>query len=332
MKRLNLSLEQIADRENLYFATWKAAIGKRHSEEVQFFMANIENELTLMASQILSGYIDVGNYRYFVVYEPKERKICASVFRENVLHHAIMNVCHHMFERQLIHDTYASRIDKGIYKALDQAQRYTRANEWFLKLDVRKFFDQIHHNVLKRQLDRICKSVPIFLLFDKIIDSYESEPDRGVPIGNLTSQYFANHYLSPLDHFIKETLGAKCYVRYMDDMVLWSNDKAELKQWLVAINRYVEQQLLCTLKEPILQRSNVGLPFLGYRVLDRRLRLLPQSKRRFFKKASEIEENYHSGEWSEAYCRQRMEPLLAFVQHADTKSLLQSYFYPRSRT
>ena len=141
---------------------------------------------------------------------------------------------------------------------------------------------------------------------------------RGLPIGNLTSQYFANHYLSGLDHFIKKELVVKVYVRYMDDMVLWSNEKTELQKALRVINAFVEERLLCELKPAQLNQTAQGLPFLGYRVKPYHTRLLGQSKRRFVRKFRLAEEMLHSGEWSQATYQRHLLPLLAFTQHADT--------------
>ena len=113
---------------------------------------------------------------------------------------------------------------------MDRAKKFTRANRWFLKLDIKGFFASIHHEVLKEQLKRRFKEHKLLAIFNQIIDSYEATSHRGLPIGNLGSQYFANHYLAVLDHYIKEELGCKYYIRYMDDMVVWHRDKETLKQ------------------------------------------------------------------------------------------------------
>ena len=219
-----------------------------------------------------------------------------------------------------ISDSYASRKGKGTYAALEQAKSFTKKQEWFLKLDVRKFFESLHHDVMKRQLARLFKEENLLLIFAQIIDSYEAHTDRGVPIGNLTSQYFANHYLAELDHFIKEKLGIKAYVRYMDDMVLWHKDKAVLKAALKSIQSFLESRLCCTLKPPVLNRCKHGLPFLGYHIFPHYLHLLQKSKLRFIRKLTCIEENYQSGAWSEEICARHALPLIAFTKHADAKA------------
>jgi retron-type reverse transcriptase len=324
MKRAKGLLPQIIDPDNLRLAFWNASKGKRYTRSVQDYQNNLDNHLIRLRRQILSGEIQVGDYRYFKVYEPKERQICASAFREQVLHHAMMNVCHAHFDRALIFDCYASRKGRGTFAALERARVFTRRYEWFLKLDVRKFFDSLSHNVMKRQLAHLFKEEPVLCVFYKIIDSYEAHPGRGVPIGNLTSQYFANHYLSCLDHFIKERLGIKAYVRYMDDMVLWHNDKAVLKSAGMEIREYLENSLLCNLKPLLLNRCKLGLPFLGFRVHPFQVRLLQKSKVRFCRKIKRVIRYYHEGYWNETACSKNALPLVAFTRHADAKDFRKS--------
>lgn len=155
-------------------------------------------------------------------------------------------------------------------------------------------------------------------LFFQIIDSYEAHPQRGVPIGNLTSQYFANHYLSGLDHFIKEELRITHYIRYMDDMVLWNTDKAVLKSAHNAIESYVTEQLDCQLKPVLLNKTQYGVPFLGYRIMPYYQLLLHKSKMRFAQKTAGIEHNFQMENWTQVACQQHVLPLVAFTEHADT--------------
>ncbi len=326
MKRAKDLLKHVAEPDNLRLAFWKARKGKSYSREVEFYRNRLEENLFDLRKQILTGKIEVGDYRYFKVFEPKERQICASAFREQVLHHALMNICHPYFEKSLSFDSYASRKNKGTYAAIERAKRNTQRYTFFLKLDVRKFFESVHHDVLKDQLSRMFKDYEILNLFDQIIDSYEAHPKRGLPIGNLTSQYFANEYLSELDHFIKENLQIKAYVRYMDDMVLWHDDKFFLRKVYNDIKDYVENKLKCMLKPELLNYSSCGLPFLGYLIRPHNIRLSQNSKQRFIKEMNIVEENYSTGNWTESYCQQKALPLLAFVQHAETKSFRKNYF------
>lgn len=326
MKRANHLLESILDPENLRLAFWKARKGRNYSSQVQAFREDLEDNLVDLREQIASGLVEVGQYRYFKVYDPKEREICASAFSEQVLHHALMNVCHDYFDRAQIFHSYACRKGKGTYAAIAAAKVFTRKYPWYLKLDVRKFFSSIHHAVLKAQLEQLFGEWGLLEIFGKIIDSYESSAETGMPIGNLTSQYFANHYLSGLDHFIKEQLHIKAYVRYMDDMVLWHEDKTALKMALTAIEEYVQNKLQCRLKPAILNQTKYGLTFLGYRIFPYQFKLSQRSKQRFIRKIGELEKHYHNGNWSEATCQRRILPLLAFTQHADAKKFRERVF------
>lgn len=324
MKRAGNLFSAIADSDNLRLAFWKARKGKNHSRQVLQYRSDLEKNLNALREEILGGTVEVGQYTFFKIFDPKERNICAAAFREQVLHHALMNVCHPYFERVQIFDSYASRKGKGTYAALDRAKEFTRRYRYFLKIDVRKFFESIHHNVLKTQLGRLFKDEAVLKTLFGIIDSYQAKPDRGVPIGNLTSQYFANHYLSALDHFIKEQLRIKAYVRYMDDMVLWHDDKDVLKRARGAIQTYLQQEMKLELKPPLLNSCARGVPFLGYVVLPFNIRLSLRSRRRFVKKLRGLEENYHTGKWSEAACQRKILPLLAFTRHANTLAFRKS--------
>jgi RNA-directed DNA polymerase len=321
MKRIENLLNLVADHENLRFAAWKAAKGKRYTEEVHAYFSKIDENILKLHQQILSDDIDVGNYRYFTVYEPKERQICASAFSEQVLHHALINICPPIFEKWQIFDSYASRKNKGTYAALAQAKAFSRSEQWFLKMDIRKFFASVHHDVLKAQLAKMFKDERLLAIFSKIIDSFEASPSRGLPIGNLTSQYFANHYLAALDHFIKERLQIKHYVRYMDDMVLWHSDKEVLKKAYLAIDEFIQNELKCALKPIVLNKIEFGLPFLGYHIFPFHTRLLQKSKQRFLRKVKIVQVHYDKGTWSEAKCQRRILPLLAYANHADTNIL-----------
>jgi RNA-directed DNA polymerase len=168
-----------------------------------------------------------------------------------------MNVCHEHFENKQIFHSYPSRKRKGVHAAIKQAQQYSQQYSWYLKLDVRKYFDSIHHDVLKTQLAKLFKDEKLLTIFYQIIDSYEASSERGVPIGNLTSQYFSNHYLAQADAFAKETLHIKPYMRYMDDIVFWHNDKAELLQLGKVFEAFALTHLRLSLKPYCLNKAQI---------------------------------------------------------------------------
>lgn len=326
MHRKNNLTIQVLDPDNLRLAFWKASKGKRHAQMVLEYQKNLDVNLLALREQIRSGDVQVGAYRFFKIFEPKERQICASAFSEQVLHHALMNVCHPYFEKAQIFDSYASRKGKGTYAALARAKTFAHAHDWYLKLDVRKFFGSICHRVLKAQLDRMFKDRRLLDIFGKIIDSYESSPERGLPIGNLTSQYFANHYLAGLDHFILERLRIRHYVRYMDDMVLWHDDKRKLLTARDRIREFVEDQLRCELKPETFNSTREGVSFLGYRIFPDYVHLTQQSKHRFIRKIRKLQHNFNDGTWSQSSCQRHILPLLAYIRHAETYAFRENVF------
>lgn len=317
-------IERIADPDNLRLAYWKARRGKEQRGEVAAYRRSLDANLAALRRDLLEGSVRVGDYFYFRIRDPKERMICAASFGERVLHHAVMNVCHPVFERFQIDGSYATRPGKGQYAALDKARQHTRRYRWFCKLDVRKFFDSIDHERLYALLCRKFKDLALLDIFRRIIDTYETSPGSGLPIGNLTSQYFANYYLGYLDHFVLEKLHPPSYVRYMDDMVLWHDDKDELLRITAELIGYVENTLGLALKPPCINASELGIPFLGYVVFPGKVRLNSRSKKRFKRKMTLYTAKMESGEWTQTEYARHMEPLLAFVRYADTLALRRS--------
>ncbi len=250
---------------------------------------------------------------------PKERQICSAPFSQRVLHHALMNVCHPFFERVQIYDSYASRVGKGTYAAIARAQAFSQKYSWYLKLDFRKYFDSINHEMLQFQLGRMFKDKKLLEIFNKIIGSYHAIDGYGLPIGNLTSQYFANHYLTAADHFAKEHLRAPGYIRYMDDLVFFHNDKAALLKMENAFRAYAEESLRLALKPFALNRVRLGLPFLGYLVFPGQVLLSGRSRRRFVKKLREYLKKLADGDWDQSAFQRHVLPLIAFTEHANAQ-------------
>lgn len=317
-------MPKIADMDNLHLAFYKAAKGKEGKASVEAYRANLEANLQQLQTELLTGSVVVGNYHYFTIYDPNEREICAAPFPQRVLHHALMNVCHPYFERKQIYDSYASRIGKGTYAALDRAQAYTQQYSYFLKLDVRKYFYSISHVILKKLLQKMFKDSDLLAIFFKIIATYEGTgAGRGVPIGNLTSQYFANHYLSIADHYAKEVLKAPAYVRYMDDMVFWHQDKKELLGFATQFELFLHTELDLSIKPLCLNHVTKGLPFVGYILSPFGRRLSQESKQRFKKKIRKATADFENGIYDEKSYQQHIQPLIAFTEKAHTQAIRQ---------
>jgi RNA-directed DNA polymerase len=318
MKRLGNLFEKIYDLKNLELAYYKASRGKKEKESYQVFSKQLFANLQILQNELKDGNYTIGQYHFFTIYDPKKRLICAAPFKERVLHHAIMNVCHQTFEKKQIYDSYATRPNKGTFSALKRAYSFHKRNLWFLKLDFRKYFDSIDHGVLKNQLREMFKDKKLLNLFDTIIDSYSVTEGKGVPIGNLTSQYFANHYLTKLDHLVKEKFKLD-YVRYMDDMILWSDDKEKLLEIGNEFSSYAKNILVLTLKPFCLNRQEKGCPFLGFLLYPDKINLALRSRTRFIKKIRIYDLNLKSEIWSETEYQNHVLPLLSFVKHANSR-------------
>jgi len=314
MKRHGQLMDAIADPANLRLAFWKAAKSKRAKTDCRAFQEKLDDNLATLRAELLSGRVVIGDYHSFTIYDPKERTICAASFRERVLHHALMNVCEPVLERAAIFDSYACRKGMGAQAAVRRAASYARQHGWFLKMDIRKYFDSIDQSVLRGLLRRKFKDGGVLDLFDRILASYETAPGRGLPIGNLTSQHFANFFLAPLDRFIKERLQRRCYVRYMDDFVVWGDTAAELRAVWLKVEAFLGAELRLELKPNVmLNRTERGMDFLGYRLFPHALRLTRRSKRRFVRKFRAYEREGMEGVWTELQMQQRMTALIAFT-------------------
>ncbi len=322
MKRQGNLLQDIVRFDNLLLAFRKAARGKRDQPEVARFEFHLEQALLYLQEQLLSGQYRPGEYYIFEVRDPKPRRICAAPFRDRVAFHAICNVLEPVFERRFIFDSWACRKGKGSHAAIKRAQFFSRRYRYLIQGDVRKYFDSIDHMVLKGLLRRIIKDRPLLLLLDRIIG--HSPPDlsqgKGVPIGNLTSQYFANLYLDQLDHYIKERLRIRGYVRYMDDMLLFANDKSTLHRGLAEMKCFLESRLCLYLKNENVQPTPVteGITFLGFRIFPAMIRLDGRTLRRFRRSFRYREQQYQEGRIDINQLNGSVAAMFAHLGHGDT--------------
>ncbi len=321
MKRTGNLICRIADPDNLRSAFWKAKKRKADKPNVKAFSNDLDNQLLQLRNGILSGHVSVGNYSFFTIHDPKKRMICAADFSERVLHHAIMNVCHSIFEKYQIYHSYASRKGKGTYAAIEQAKRNQRQYPCYIKMDIRKYFDSIDHSVLLAMLQQRIKDKVLLDIFRKIINSYSIQPAKGLPIGSLTSQYFANHYLGKADHYAKEKLQVPAYVRYMDDMVLWGDNKKQLNEKGEAFRDFIIRELDLAFKTSYMNKTSRGLPFCGYTIYPEKILLNGRSKKRFIKKMKTYQKKVELNLWNQKDYQTHILPLLAFAKKANTFGL-----------
>ena len=318
MKRLNFLFDGITDRGNIRLAFLKTLRGNRSSLSAINYCQDIDRNLESLRKNLLSPDFRWGGYRSFLITDPKLRTVSTAPFEQRVMHHAIMNVIEPVMERSLIYHSYACRRGKGTHAAVRYAFARCRANPYFLKLDVRRYFDSVDHGVLKSMTRKLIKDARVIGLLDGIIDGYEKSPGRGVPIGNLTSQFFANLYLSGMDHCVLEKLRPRAYCRYMDDFVAWSSSKKQLRDMFARITDYVGDSLKLELKPPVFGDTDSGLPFLGFLVKEKGVYLMRKSKRRVSDRMAEISVSLDRGETTQEKAAERIRSVFAVIDMART--------------
>lgn len=248
------------------------------------FYVERERECLKLREVLINQSYEPGIYRTFMLFEPKPRLISAAPFVDRVVHHSLCAALAPTLENYAIFDSYACRKGKGLHKAVARCQHFSRRFTVYLKLDIHHYFESIDHQVLKNQLKHRFKEQRVLGLCEQIIDrgAPGSLAGKGLPIGNLTSQHFANYYLSFLDRFIKQDLRCKGYLRYMDDLVLFADDFATLRQFRHEIDDLLTHTLHLKLKERAerLDWVSSGVPFLGLRIYPDRIYFDQGRKRR----------------------------------------------------
>ena len=267
-----MKIEEIFSFENLYKAHLKARKSKRDKKEVIKFEMNLSENLIRLSQKIADGKYKVKGYYSFAIYDPKYRIIHALHYQDRVVQHCLCdNYLAPLIDRKLIYDNAACRINKGTLFALKRVNKFLYkfhnkygTNGYALKCDIRKFFDNIDHDILKSKLQRIVEDTEVLKFIHGIIDSYEYSSNKGLPLGNQTSQWFAIYYLDGLDRYIKEELKIKYYSRYMDDFILLHYDKDYLKLVKTLVTEYLNQELKLEFNEKtIISPLSNGINYLG---------------------------------------------------------------------
>jgi RNA-directed DNA polymerase len=320
MKRVGGLYEPILDRENFILAFHRAARTKRYRPEVREFQKDLNHWLATISQRIDSSSFTFGRFHQFLIRDPKERIITAPCFEERVVHHAIMNVCEPVLDRWLIDDTFACRVGRGREAAVQRAMQFCRSQPWCLKLDIRKYFDSISHDRLLELLPRRFKEPRLQSLFEQIVRSFRGTQRIGLPIGSLMSQHFANFYLGWFDRHVKESLRAHGYVRYMDDMLLWGNDRRELQRVQQECEIFVGDELGLEFKPAQVRRVEQGIGFLGCRLFPTHVELNRRSKQRWQRRVRFLGKVYRLGLLSELQLQQRLTSLTAFARGAGVRS------------
>jgi RNA-directed DNA polymerase len=334
MKRRGHLFETLCDYEHLCRAFLRAFRGSGKTAEACRFCFHLETELLLLRKEIEDGTYEPSPYRYFKIHDPKERVISVARFRDRVVHHALVGVLEPLFEPAFIHDSYATRKGKGSHKAVNRAQTFLKRYPFYLKMDVDRYFDHIDHRILLGLIGRKVKDENFMQVLERIVRNSDISrglmEGTGLPIGNLTSQFFANVYLNALDRHLKDHLGEKAYIRYMDDMVVFSDSRDHLKETLKEIERYLADNLRLRLKEKatVINTRLHGLAFLGYRIFPNLIRMKRENLKRIKQRMAERLNAYHEGDISEEKLAMSVRSWFEFVGFADSLALRKSFLAP----
>jgi len=341
---------QLCSYENLELAFKKARKRKTTKEYVIEFEIELENNLRQLKEELEGFSYRPAPLTLFTIRDPKTRRISASQFRDRVVHHALCNVIEPIFDRNFIYDSFANRKGKGTHAAILRFEAFLRkvtgngrlaaenqnlfapphetdANAvvgYALKADIRHYFDSVDHRILLGIIRRRIRDPHVSWLITLILEHHKtSVPGKGMPLGNLTSQFFANVYLDELDQFVKHTLNAEYYIRYVDDFVILHRDRGQLERWREEIAAFLHDRLELGLhpeKSKITPLGN-GITLLGFRVFYHYKLLKKSNTRRVWKRLERFKKKYEKGEISRKKVVKSLEGWLAYAGFADSYNL-----------
>ncbi len=322
---------ELCSYDNLLLAFQKARKGKTTRPDVVAFEQNLHENLLILRSELLFHTYTPRPQTTFIIRDPKTRKITKSDFRDRVVHHALCNIIEPIFEKAFIFDSYANRRRKGVLKALGRFSFFSRKASrnfstacFVLKADIKHYFDTVSHEVLFSILKKKIPDKKVLWLIRRIIKSngFKGKP-TGMPLGNLTSQFFANVFLNELDQFVKHTIKAKYYLRYVDDFVVLHRSPVVLEEYKKRINTFLASSLSLQLHpdKTKIRKLSQGLTFLGCRVFTNHILLARKNIQHFNRKKQALFSAYELGlsTYDELY--DVIEGWLAHVQHLNTYKL-----------
>jgi RNA-directed DNA polymerase len=344
VRRVDNLFGRVASFSALHDAAHRAVAGKRKKPGAAAFFANLEPALLRLERELGDGSYLPGRYLEILVRDPKRRLVSAAPFRDRVVHHALHSVLGPIFEHGFIADSYANRSGKGTHRAVARYEHYRNRYRHVLRADIYRYFPSIDHAVLKADIRRRIACQETLWLCDTIIDGSNAqeavflhfegddlftplERRRGLPLGNLTSQFFANVYLDGFDHFCKEVLRAP-YLRYVDDFALFSDSVAELDGWRKRISDYLQQRrLVLHPRKTVVAPTAEPAQFLGFVTFANGRRRLPDANvTRFATRLRTMREGWRTGFLTDDEVRQRVGAWVAHARHANTVQLRHTLF------
>ena len=342
MKRIKNMYAQICAFDNLYTAYVHARKSKRYRREVLKFSANLEDNLIIIQEILTQKIYRVGSYREFFIYEPKKRLIMALPFIDRVVQWAVYQLLNPIFIKGYITDSYACIEGRGTHMAVKRLQYWLRQVDrkpgkyYYLKLDISKYFYRIDHQVLMDILRKKIKDPDLLWLLDIIVNSDTHNfglllgenpgeetvrlKDKGMPIGNLTSQMFANLYLNELDQYIKRHLSIPYYVRYMDDVIILDNDKKRLHQLKDTIDRFLQTRLKLDLNNKTAIRPvSLGIEFCGFRIWSTHIKLRKKTALKMKRNIKRLQRKYSQGELNFKQVNNSMQSYFGVMKHFNSQ-------------
>jgi len=305
--------------------------GKRKRKDIQIFERNLEDRIFDLHDQLATLQYRPDNYDHFFITDPKQRNISKASVRDRLVHQMLYNVLSPIFDPKFIFHSLSSRLGKGTHigvvllqKMIRKAGHNGKKPCYALKLDVKRFFDTIDQSILKRLIRKTIEDEKTLHVIDLVIDSFNKE--IGIPLGNVTSQLFANIYLNELDDFIKQQLREKFYLRYCDDFIILSKDSSHLESLISIIQEFLFQHLKLELhpKKVIIRKLSQGIDFIGYVLFEHHILLRTKTKRRMKKRLKKAYDGYLSGTLDTSAMDQRLQSYLGILSHANEHSLSQA--------
>jgi hypothetical protein len=322
VRRVGHLLQEVVAFDNLVAAYRLARRGKRGRPAVERFAVRLEPELLRLQAELWQGTWRPGLFVHFTVHDPKERQIAVAPFRDRVVHHAIIRVLQPYLEHGMDDDSYGCRTGKGTDAALERALQLGRRYPHCLKVDIQSFFASVRHEVLLGQLGRLCKDRRLMQLLGVLIR--EGSPGgQGLPIGSLTSQWFANLHLTAQDRYLREQPEALALVRYMDDTLVFGLERAALWGLARRLDNHLQTTLGLQLKPGVTQvyATRTGVPFLGLRVTRQGLEVRRPTWRRITRRLRRAEREYRLGRLSLEGLQASTRSRIAHLQRARSAGL-----------
>ena len=339
MKRFNNLFEKICSFKNLHLAYLRARKCKKYRDYVLEFSYSLEENLLKLREELLNQTYRHGSYREFIICDAKKRHIRAAPFRDRIVHHALYHIIEPIFNKSFVYDSYACRKNKGTHLATKRLQTFLKKEKitYCLQGDISKYFDSIDHDALLSLIEKRIKDQRVIWLIKEIINScyihkiYKNLFDfriTGIPIGNLTSQLFANIYLNELDQFVKHKLRMKYYIRYMDDFLILYSSKQKLHQIKQEIGIFLQKKLNLKLhpKKVNIFQAKDGICFLGYRNFINYRLLKKDTVRRFIKRTKIYQKRLDAGLMTQEKFNNSLQSWLAYAQFGNSWGLVQKLF------